>query len=141
MGNDLCQRRLPHPGWSPQDERGDTSGVNHLAQNGSGAYQMFLPYIFVQGLWTHTLCQWLHVSVGFNVLGMLFNPYSNAIQTSLSRTSLERQLHCQADTVLMDTGMVQVIHTTHIIHLQQTEYVMYSYHQLHIGLSVLHDEA
>ena len=47
-GDNLCQRRLAHARWSPEDERGDAAGVDHPAQHGSLTYQVLLSDIVVE---------------------------------------------------------------------------------------------
>ena len=57
MCDDLRQRGLPHTRRSPEDERGYPSCVNHLAQDGPLAHQMFLPDVFVERAWAHSFGQ------------------------------------------------------------------------------------
>ena len=47
VGNDLCQCRLTHSRRSPQDEGGDASCIDHLAEHCSRSDQMFLADVFV----------------------------------------------------------------------------------------------
>ena len=47
---------FPHSRRSPQDERGDGSGIDHLPQDLARPHQMLLSHIIVQRLGTHPFC-------------------------------------------------------------------------------------
>lgn len=47
IGYNLRKRRLTHSRRAPQNERGDTSRINHLTKHSPRSHQVLLPDIFV----------------------------------------------------------------------------------------------
>ena len=58
VGDDLRQRRLSSPGWSPEDERAGIVAVDLHAQRLDRSDQMLLPDKFIERSRTHAIGQW-----------------------------------------------------------------------------------
>ena len=53
LRNDVGQGGLAYTRRSPKDKRRNLARVNHAAQYGARAYQVFLPDVFIECPWTH----------------------------------------------------------------------------------------